>query len=124
METIFRIVLFIVGAINLLPSLLAFQPGKFHESYGIDLPSESYELLLRHRAVLLGIIGGIMLYSSLTKKYYPVVFSVGIISMGSYILLYLLIGKGLSPELKKVLIVDIIGLCLLFLGLLLYKLKH
>ena len=70
MEIFFRITLFIAGIINAIPALIAFLPNKITASYGIPIPDANFELLLRHRAVLFGIIGGLMIYSAVTKKYY------------------------------------------------------
>jgi hypothetical protein len=41
---------------------LAFFPEKISKSAGIDISNASLELLLRHRAVLFGIVGTLMLY--------------------------------------------------------------
>ena len=67
METSFRIALFIAGGINLLPSILAFSTAKLSQSYGIEIPNADFELLLRHHAVLFGIVGGLMIYSAITR---------------------------------------------------------
>lgn len=93
METIFRISLLIAGFINLLPSLLAFFPDKISTSYGIDIPDANYELLLRHRAILFGIIGGCMILSAIFKKYYEAATIAGLVSMLSFILLFFIMGK-------------------------------
>ena len=122
METIFRICLFIAGAINFLPSLLAFLPNKISQSYGIDIPDANYELLLRHRAVLFGIIGGLMIYSALSKKYYDLSFIIGLISMVSFLILFKLANGPINPELVKVMRIDMAGIVILLLGYGLYKL--
>jgi hypothetical protein len=101
MEIVFRISLFIAGIINFLPSLLAFFSEKISKSYGIEAPNASKELILRHRAILFGIIGLLMLYSSIMKKYYGLSSSFGLISMISFIVLFFIIGKEISGELKK-----------------------
>ena len=123
MENIYRIALFLAGIINLLPAFLAFIPDKISISYGIELPNGNYELLLRHRAILFGIIGGLMIYSAIAKKYYTIATSVGLISMVSFILLFFLIGKDINSELKNIMIVDIVASFILCLGLLLFKLR-
>jgi len=123
MELLFRITLFVAGVINLLPSLLAFLPDKIAKSYGIQIPNANYELLLRHWAILFGIIGGLMIYSAIAKKYYTIATTVGLISMVSFILLYFLIGKDINSELNKIMIVDIVATGILCLGLLLFKLR-
>ena len=120
MELIYRIALFIAGLINLLPVLLAFLPEKISKSYGIDVPNANYELLLRHRAVLFGIIGGLMIYSAIAKKYYEIATTFGLISMISFTILYFFIGKDINSELKKVMMVDVIATVILCSGLLLF----
>ena len=122
-ETIFRITLFLAGIINLIPSLLAFLPDKISKSYGIEIPNGNYELLLRHRAILFGIIGGLIIYAAIVKKYYEIATTVGLISMGSFILLYVLIDKDINSELTKVMMFDVVATVILCIGLLLMLLK-
>ncbi|OWY20059.1 phosphopantetheine adenylyltransferase [Sphingobacteriales bacterium UPWRP_1] len=116
MELIYRVILFAAGIINLLPAVLAFFPGKIPNSYGIELPDANYELLLRHRAVLFGIIGGLMMFSAVTKKFYEIATVFGLISMTSFILLYFLIGKDINSELRKVMLIDMIAAAILLIG--------
>lgn len=108
--------MFIAGVINLLPSLLAFFPDRIAKSYGIEIADVNYELLLRHRAILFGVIGGFMILSALKRIHYKAATTIGLISMISFILLFLLIGDGISPELKKVMIIDVVATVILCLG--------
>jgi heme A synthase len=123
MELTYRIALLIAGLINLLPALLAFLPDKISKSYGIDIPNANYELLLRHRAILFGIIGGLMIFSALVKKYYEISTIAGLVSMTSFIILYFLIGKGINSALKKVMMIDVVATVILCIGFILFLLK-
>jgi heme A synthase len=123
MELIYRITLFIAGLINILPALLAFLPEKIAKSYGIDIPNSNYELLLRHRAILFGIIGGLMIYSALVKKHYELSTIAGLVSMTSFIILYFLIGNDINSELKKVMMIDVVATVILCVGFILFLLK-
>lgn len=123
MELIFRICLIIAGIINLIPSLLAFVPDKINNSYGIDVPNINYELLLRHRAVLLGIIGGLMIYAAIVKRHYNLATVVGLISMISFVILYKLMDGEINPELNKVMKIDILAIVILMVGFGLFKMK-
>lgn len=123
MEQLFRISLFVAGVINLLPSLLAFLPAKIAKSYGIEIPNANYELLLRHRAILFGIIGGLMIYAALVKKHYELSTIAGLVSMISFIILYFLIGKDINSELKKVMIIDVVATVILCIGFVMFLLK-
>ncbi len=123
MELIYRIALFIAGLINLLPALLAFLPDKISKSYGIEIPNANHELLLRHRAILFGIIGGLMIYSAIVKKHYQLSTIAGLVSMTSFIILYFLIGKDINSELKKVMMIDVVATLILCIGFILFLLK-
>lgn len=120
MELLFRIVLFIVGAINILPSILVFSSKRLSKSYGIEIPNADFELLLKHRAVLFGIVGGLMLYSAITKKHYSLSITVGCISMVSFVVLYFLI-NGINPNLGKVMKIDVVAILFLLVAFLLYQ---
>lgn len=122
MEILFRIILFIAGAINFLPSILAFLPEKISNLYGIDIPNADFELLLRHRAVLFGIIGALMIYASITKKFYSLSVAVGLISMISFITLYFST-NGINTNLETVMKIDLGAVVLLLIVFLLYKFK-
>ena len=121
-EAIFRIILIITGIINFIPVLVAFLPSKIEKAYGVALPDANFELLLRHRAVLLGIVGGLLLYAAFSKMHYNLVSIVGMVSMISYVFLYVLIDGPINPALTKVLQIDIVTIILLLIGFLLYKL--
>jgi hypothetical protein len=123
MESLFRLTLFIAGVINLLPSFLAFLPQKIASSYGIDIPDANYELLLRHRAILFGIVGGLMIYSAITKTYYGIAGTAGLISMVSFILLYFLIDHTINDELKKIMMIDVVASIILVSGMVSYWLS-
>ena len=123
MELAFRICLFMAGVINFVPSILVFLPDKISTSYGIQIPDVNYELLLRHRAILFGIVGGVMIYSAISKKYYSLAVVIGLISMISFLILFNLMGGTLNAELTKVMKIDIGGIIILLIGVGLYKFK-
>jgi hypothetical protein len=120
MELIFRICLFISGAINFAPSLLAFMPDKISKSYGVVLPDTNAELLMRHRAVLFGIVGGLMIYAAISKNYYHLATIMGLISMVSFLVLYFLCGN-INAELTKVMKIDVIAIVILLVSYILYQ---
>lgn len=106
MEAVFRVVIFLGGLIHLFPFALAFLPGRIQSAYGVEVTGPDMMLLLRHRAVLFGIVGAVMLYSSLKRRHYALATFVGLASMLSFILLYGTIG-GINDRLKSVLWVDV-----------------
>lgn len=123
MELIFRICLFVAGVINFIPSFLAFIPSKISSSYGIAVPTANYELLLRHRAVMLGIIGGFMIYAAISKKQYSAAIVLGMISMVSFVIFYVMMKGEINPQLTKVMKMDVLAIVILLIGLVAYKFR-
>jgi len=123
MENVFRICLFLSSLINLTPAVLALLPQKIATSYGIAVPNQNYELLLRHRAVLFAIVGGILLYAAIQKKYYHLATLLGLISMVSFLLLFYLVDGPINKELTKVMYIDVLGICILLMGFAMFKFK-
>lgn len=106
MESVFRAVLFLTGALHLLPFTLAFLPARIASSYGVEVSGADMMLLMRHRAVLFGIVGSIMVHSAWTKRNYSAALSIGLASMLSFVLLYSLIG-GINVKLQQVMWIDL-----------------
>jgi hypothetical protein len=120
MELVYRIALGLAGIVNLLPALLVFMPQNISKSYGVAVPDGNYELLLRHRGVMFGVVGGLILYSAFTKRYYEVSTLAGLVSMVSFLGLYYLIDKPINAELKRVMQIDVFAIIILMVGLGLY----
>lgn len=49
--------LLLVGMVHLVPAMVVFAPGRLPTAYGVAVDGPDLELLLRHRAVLLGLVG-------------------------------------------------------------------
>lgn len=113
MEIFFRTVLFLVGVVNVLPALIAFMPSKISSSYGVGIPDSNYELLLRHRGVFFGIIGGFMIYSAFCKSYYKIATFFGTISMISFVFLYYIICCSINSKLHTIMMIDIFATVIL-----------
>lgn len=116
MENFFRLTLFLSAIVNLLPAIAVFFPSMIISSYGIELHDQNLELVLRHRAVLFLIIGATLMYSAITRRFYVLVTVIGLTSMVSFILLYLLIGSGINALLQRVMWIDVGASILLIAG--------
>jgi hypothetical protein len=121
MELALRIALFLTSIVNILPVLGAFLPSKMKDAYGIDVPDANFELLLRHRAVLFGIVGGFMLYAAITKNYLSLASIIGLISMISFIMLYFTIGGQINESLTKVMKIDVVAAIVLLIAYLAHR---
>ncbi len=107
----------IVGLINFAPLMGVLGASKLNELYGITELSADMLLLMQHRAVLFGIIGGFILLAAFKPHYRPAASIMGMISMVSFIILSHLSGP-VSKQLAKVYWIDIAAIILLVIALL------
>ncbi|MCV9936667.1 hypothetical protein OIU35_09850 [Boseaceae bacterium BT-24-1] len=101
--------LVLAGIINLLPVVGMAGAAWLRSLYGLEIRSVDLEILLRHRALLFGIVGALLLAAALRPGLRDVAMLVAGASMASFIVIALLVG-GYGPAIRKVVIADIIGL--------------
>ena len=111
-QQLINICLIIVGFINLLPVLGVFSVSKLSSAYGIELDSDELIVLMRHRALLFGILGGYILISVFLNQYQTSAMLMALISMLGFALLFWDQGH-LNTELNKIFWADIVGLIFL-----------
>ncbi len=105
-----------VGLINFVPVLGLISLNKINLAYGLSVSSNDLELLLRHRALILGIIGGFVLWSVWVPALQSAALTLAGISMLGFVLLALSLGPT-NAELMKIMWADIIGSLLLAIAL-------
>ncbi len=116
------ILLFIVGLINFVPIIGVISADKLSQSYSIDLINNDLIILMRHRALLFGILGGFILYSVFVPQYQGAAMVMAAISMIGFLCLMWAVGEY-NQAILKVAIVDTIGIvCLAVAALLKYVL--
>ncbi|MCS0638373.1 hypothetical protein NX801_22500 [Streptomyces sp. LP05-1] len=107
--------LVIVGAVNLLPSFVALAPSRITTAYGITVDgadAADLTVLLRHRAVLLGLVGiGLLCAAFIPSLRVPAMVA-GAVSMGTF-LLFAYATPGLNSATMRVARIDIAALALL-----------
>ena len=105
----FRFFLLIgVGLLNLYPAIGAISVEQIANLYGIKIDSPDLETLMRHRAVMLGLVGGFLLLAAFRSSLQAVAASIGLVSMSSFVLIAFLVG-GFGEEINSVVIADIVG---------------
>lgn len=104
--------LLMAGLINFVPLAGVTGDALLQSSYGIEIASPELSLLLRHRAVLFGIVGGLLLVAAFKPAMRSVASVCGMVSMVSFAALYGIIGPQ-APQLAGVLRADIVGIAAL-----------
>jgi hypothetical protein len=105
----------LAGVINFLPVVGVISADQVEKLYGVTLSSPDLALLMRHRAILLAIVGGLLLAAVVRREWRTIAAFAGFASMLSY--LALAAGEpGINVELRRIASVDIVGALALAAG--------
>lgn len=108
-ERIAQGLLIIVGMVHVLPSFVALSPDAARTAYGIEITNGDLEVLLRHRAVLLGLLGcGLIIAAFMVSLRVPMI-GAAAISMGTFLVLAATT-EGLNAETLRVAWIDLAAL--------------
>lgn len=108
------VLFFVAGLINFVPVSGVLSAARLEGLYGLPFDDASLLILMRHRAVLLGIIGGLMMTSAFYHPLRAVALVAGLVSMLSFLLLAYG-AEGYNDALQRVAVADV-GACLALLG--------
>ena len=109
MQLLSTILFLVTAAINLAPAVGAASPEQMATLYGLALDNPNIEILMRHRAVLFGIVGTFLVVAAFHRPFRAVGYAAGFISMISFVLIAWLVG-GYSEQIQRVAIVDAVGI--------------
>lgn len=117
MQLLVAAVLVVTGVVHLLPLTGVRSGPAVAGLYDVPVPEAGTTLLLRHRAVLLGLVGLVCLAGAVDEDLRALALAVGIVSTGSYVLL----GRDApTPALRRVRLIDVVLLVLLVVATLLH----
>jgi hypothetical protein len=107
-----------VALVHALPVAGVLGAGKLAQLYGTPVQDAGVELLLRHRAVLFGLLASFMGYAALRPGLHRLALLAGLGSVASFLLLaWLQRGGALGAPLMLVVWVDAVALALQLVAL-------
>ncbi|WP_372660956.1 phosphopantetheine adenylyltransferase [Hydrogenophaga sp.] len=109
--------LVLVGLIHLLPLTGVLGGERLAALYGLPLDEPNIAILMRHRAVLLGLLGAFLLWAAFVPSLQALAFIAGWVSVGSFLWLAWSQG-GYNAAVQRVVITDAVALVCLTVGLL------
>ncbi|MEO0368088.1 MAG: phosphopantetheine adenylyltransferase [Pseudomonadota bacterium] len=118
MSKVSLILLFLVGLINFMPVIGVLSLDKINQAYGLNIVDDNLQILLRHRALLFGLIGGFVIYSVFQPQYQIAAIVLAAISMVGFLYFSWSVG-GSSQALIKIAQIDLIGIVLLIAAIVL-----
>jgi hypothetical protein len=112
---IVSLLLIIVAIIHLAPLVGVLSAQRLAVLYGLDFSESNLSILMRHRAVLFGLLGGFFVYAAFKPSLQPMAFVAGFISVISFLWL-VWSTDGYNSLLGKIATADVIALVCLIVG--------
>lgn len=107
--------LVVVGVIHLLPVAGVLGGERLNRLYGIRLDEPNLAILMRHRAVLFGLLGAFLLYAAFREDLQRAALCVGFVSVVSFLLISRVVG-GYNQQVRRVFVADVVALLCLIAG--------
>ena len=112
----------IVAILHLLPVAGAVSTETLTALYGVAIQDPSLEVLMRHRAILLGLLGAFLLWASITPELQPAGFVSGFVSVLTFMGLVWSVGDT-NTAIRKVFMADVLALVCLIIAVALFATK-
>lgn len=100
-------IIFLAGVINAYPLVGVLSAERLRALYGVSVQDPNLLILLRYRAVLIGLLGGFVLASAFIPAWRTAALSVLLVSALSFVALAWLQGE-FNAAIRKVVVVDIV----------------
>ncbi|MEM7612924.1 MAG: phosphopantetheine adenylyltransferase [Pseudomonadota bacterium] len=112
-----------VAAIHLLPVTGAISAARLNVLYGISFDEPNLAILMRHRAVLFGLLGAFFACAAFRPSLQPAAILAGFISVGSFLFIAWTTG-GYNHAINRIIVADLAALALLSVCAALYWLGN
>jgi len=114
--------LLVIAAIHLVPITGFFGADRLTSLYGIDVTSADLEILMRHRAVLFGILGVFFAYAAFRPALQPIAFVAAFATIASFFYLAFSVGD-FGEAIRKIVVGDVVAAVSLLGAVILYVIK-
>lgn len=123
MRYVLTAALIIVGIIHLLPVAGVLGPDRLQSLYGLSLTDPNLILLMRHRAVLFGLLGGFLVVAAFVPALQLSALILGLVSVSSFLALSLADFR-VNTSIARVVTADWLALAALIVGFVAYALTR
>ncbi|MBH1970424.1 phosphopantetheine adenylyltransferase [Moraxellaceae bacterium AER2_44_116] len=115
MQYLVSVSLFVVGLIHLLPAYGVLGSNQLSKLYDVNVDDPNLQILMRHRAVLFGLLGCFLIGAAFIPSLQGLAFGSAFVSVISYLYLVWSV-DGYNQKLKKVFYIDVVALGMLVVG--------
>ena len=123
MQKTITVLLIVVGIIHLLPLGGVLGAERLAALYGLSFEEPNLAILMRHRAILFGILGLFFVYAAFQPALQPLAFVAGFISVISFLGIAWSVG-GYTEAIRKVILADLLAAACLLAAVILYFIVH
>jgi len=116
LSRIVSLMLVVAAIIHLVPLSGVLGNERLSILYGISFEEQNIEILMRHRAVLFGLLGLFLLYAAFKVSLQLIALIVGLISVVSFLVIAWSVGNY-NAEIARVFTADLLALVCLVAGL-------
>ena len=123
LEKLLSLCLIVIGIIHLIPLSGFLGTAQLEPMYDISVSSPELEILMRHRAVLFGLLGGLFIYAAFRPLYQPLAF---VMSAGTLLPFFFLLSQSASynDAIERIAAGDALALACLIVAGICYVLKQ
>ena len=115
MHRVAALMLLLVAFVHLPPLVGVLGAGRLQDLYGIPIAGPDLAILMRHRAVLFGLLGGYQLWAVFRPAHRTVAFVAGIASLAAFLAL-VFSTPGHNALLARLAAIDAVALVLSIVG--------
>lgn len=112
-------ILLLVGFLNFYPLIGLQGSARLAALYGLPVDGADLAILMRHRALMFGLVGGFIMSAAFVPEWRGLAFAAGFISMLGFVALAWAEG-GYNGFVAKVVMADIVGSLALLVALVLH----
>ena len=113
------VLMLIVAVIHILPISGFLGVARLEALYGVSITGNEMEILMRHRAVLFGILGVIFTYAAFQPALQPLAFMAAFATLASFFFLAYSVG-GYNDAIGRIVVADIVAILCLAAAVVLY----
>lgn len=115
MRYVVPVALLVVALIHAMPSIGVAGAGKLEALYGISVGDANLELLLRHRAVLFGLLAAFLAYATFDPSLHRLALIAALVSVVAFLILAWQIGST-NAAISKLVLADLVALAALIIA--------
>jgi hypothetical protein len=123
MNYVLKAALVVVGIIHLLPIIGVLGPERLQALYGVELTDPNLVLLMRHRAVLFGLLGAFILIAAFVPSLQLSALILGAASASAFLVLAAT-GGPFNPGIARIVAADWIAVAAAVVGSIAYALQR